>query len=107
MQVFPVVASSLSINQVGRNEKLLTLNHYASIDPQDSLISYTSCNLSITYLLPKGIKIKNGMQSSVDCCNLHHCLLHHPKEGQIKCILLLFSKINLIRQQRKEDSKSV
>ena len=63
MQVFPNVASSLSINQAGRNEKLLTLNHYASIELQDLLISYISCNLSITYLLLKGIKRKSGMQS--------------------------------------------
>ena len=63
MQVFPVVASSLSVNQDGRTEKLQTLNHYTSIELQDFLISYISCNLSITYLLPKGIKIKNGMQN--------------------------------------------
>ena len=63
MQVFPVVASSLSVNQDGRTEKRQTLNHYTSIELQDFLMSYNSCNLSITYLLPKGIKIKNGMQS--------------------------------------------
>ena len=63
MQVFPVVASPVSINQVGRTEKLQTLNHYVYIEPHDFLISYISCNLSITYLLPKGIKIKNGKQN--------------------------------------------
>ena len=45
MQVFPVVASSLSINQVDRTEKPQTLNHYASIELQDLLISYISCNI--------------------------------------------------------------
>ena len=34
--------------------------------------------------------------SSVDCCNLYHCLLYYPNEDQIKCILLHISKIYLI-----------
>ena len=63
MKEFPVASSSLFRNQVDRTEKLQTLNHYASFELQDLLISYISCNLSITYLLPKGIKIKSGMQS--------------------------------------------
>ena len=34
--------------------------------------------------------------SYVGCCNLHHCLLYHPNEDQIKCILLRISKMYLI-----------